>query len=206
MELTQARNRADDFIWIGNEAIYVQHRGDAASVKVELPSADPIPYVPRLHGIWDEAVQKSSQQRLTQALGGRLRMQMAHILVAIPDDTTWIELRALQDYFLMSGSGAPDKRLFFYPQSVLLRPAQESFLAITWSCRCLSVCHVHNGSVADRIRLDIARSGADELAGAIGGLCLSGHLPVYHPAIEAAPLPKMPGTGISPAQIQALNR
>lgn len=126
---------------------------------------------------------------------------MSCILAAIPDDATWIETRALQELFLISGSGAPDKRLFFCPQSLLLRPAREPFIAVTWSCRCLSICLVCNGAVASRVHLDIARCGPDELAEAIGGLRPNERLLVYYPEIEAAPLPDMPGTGVPLEQL-----
>lgn len=205
MDITQVHEHADSFIWIGGEAIYVRRRGNAATVKLELPPASPVPYVPRLYGVWEEAEQKGCQQRLTQALGGRLRTRAGRILVAIPDDITWIETRALQDYFLMAGSGAPDKRLFLFPQSVLLHPAQEPFLAVTWSCRCLSVCQVRDGAAIGRVYLDIARSGPEELAGAISSLCAAERLPVYYPAVEAAPLPSMPGIGIPLDQMQDFN-
>ena len=204
MDITQIRKHADHFIWIGSEALYVQHRGDTATIRIELPPAGPIPYVPRLHSLWEESGQRDFRQRLTQALGGRLRMRMGRILAAIPDDLTWIETRALQDYFLMSGSGAPDKRLFFCPQSVLLRPAQEPFLAVTWSCRWLSVGLVRNGSVSGRVHLDIARSGLEELVETIDSLCPTERVPVCYPEVEAAPLPAMPGTGIPLEQMLAL--
>ena len=139
MDIAQARKRANHAVWIGSEAIYVWHKKDASVERVELPPAGPVPYVPRFQGVWEEASQKAFQSQLTSALGG-LRIRMSDILVAIPDDATWIETRALQDFFLMSGSGAPDKKLFFYSQSVLLGPSEHSFIAVTWSCRCFSVC------------------------------------------------------------------
>lgn len=205
MDTTQIRDRADHIIWIGSESIHIRHKKEAVNERIELPPAGPVPFVPRFHGLWEEASQKTCQSQLTKALGGHLRMRMSCILAAIPDDATWIEARALQEFFLISGSGAPDKRLFFCPQSLLLRPVWESFIAVTWSCRCLSICLVRNGAVASRVHLDIARCGLEELAEAIGGLCPNERLPVYYPEIEAAPLPDIPGTSVPREQLLAPN-
>lgn len=205
MDITQMRDRADHIIWIGGEAIHIRHKKGASNERIELPPTGPVPFVPRFHGLWEDASQKDCQSQLTKALGGHLRMRMSYILAAIPDDATWIETRALQEHFLISGSGAPDKRLFFCPQSLLLCPAQEPCIAVTWSCRCLSVCLVRNGVVAGRTYLDLPRSGPEELAKAIGGLCPNERLPVYYPEIEAAPLPEMPGSGVPLEQLLASN-
>lgn len=201
MDITQIRNRADHIIWIGSEAIHIRHKKGVSNEQIELPPAGPVPFVPRFHGLWEETSQKGCQSRLTKALGGHLRMRMSYILAAIPDDATWIEIRALQEHFLISGSGAPDKRLFFCPQSILLHLAQEPFITVTWSCRCLSICLMRNGALAGRVYLDIAHCGPEELAEAISGLCPNEPLPVYYPKIEGAPLPKMPGTGVPLKQL-----
>lgn len=201
MDITQIRDRADHIIWIGSEAIHIRHKKGVSNERIELPPTGPVPFVPRFHGLWEEASQKDCQSRLTKALGGHLRMRMSYILVAIPDDATWIETRALQEHFLISGSGAPDKRLFLCPQSLLLHPAREPFISVTWSCRCLSVCLVRNGAVAGRVYLDTVCRGTEELAGAIRSLCPNEPLPVYYPKIETAPLSAMPGTGVPLEQL-----
>lgn len=204
MDATQARNRANQVIWVGNDALYIWHKKEAVKEQIELPPAGPVPFVPRLHGIWEEASQKVCQTQLSNALGGRLRMRMSHILVAMPDDITWIETRALQDFFLMSGSGAPDKRVFFYPQSVLLGPSGESFTAVTWSCRCLNVCQVRNSTVISRIHLDHSHCDSKDLASAIKSISPYEHLPVYFPGIETTPIAMESGQKISLEQIAHL--
>lgn len=201
MDITQMRNRADHIIWIGSDVIQIWHKKEGSKDQIDLPPVGSVPFVPRFHGLWEEVSQKACQSQLTKALGGHLRMRMSYILAAIPDDTTWIETRALQEFFLISGSGAPDKRLFFCPQSLLLCPTRESFIAVTWSCRCFSISLVKNGAVAGRMHLDITQSGLDELAKAIGSFCPDERPPVYYPQIEASPLLEMPGTGVSLEQL-----
>ena len=204
MDATQARNRANHVIWVGNDALYIWHKKEAVKEQIELPPAGAVPFVPRFHGIWEEASQKDCQTQLTNALGGRLRMRMSRILVAIPDDITWIETRALQDFFLMSGSGALDKGVFFYPQSVLLGPSEESFTALTWSCRCLNVCQVRNGTVISYVHLDHSHCDPKDLASAIKSISPNEHLPVYFPGIEAAPIAMESGLRMSLEQIAHL--
>lgn len=201
MDIAQARKRANHAVWIGSEAIYVWHKKDASVERVELPPAGPVPYVPRFQGVWEEASQKAFQSQLTSALGGRLRIRMSDILVAIPDDATWIETRALQDFFLMSGSGAPDKKLFFYSQSVLLGPSEHSFIAVTWSCRCFSVCLIQNGTVQNRIHLAAGHCKPEDLDTAIRSINFGSNLPIYYSDAETAPISQIPGTAVPMGQL-----
>lgn len=195
MDIVQARQRADFVVWIGGSTLHILHRKDRTKGLIELPPMEGVPYIPHFHGLWEEASQNSFRQ-LAQALGGRLRVRMGCILAAIPDDTTWIERKALEEFFIMAGSGATNKRLFLCPQSTLLRPPGETFAAVTWSCRCFSVCLVKNGSVSNRVYLDAARCSPEGLSATVRQVCSGESLPVYYPDWETTPMAIRAGTGV----------
>ncbi|MCI8478807.1 MAG: hypothetical protein HFE97_10825 [Oscillospiraceae bacterium] len=204
MQLSQARRCADYVLWIGTDAIYVWNKKEGKQDRIPFSPPEEIPYVPNFHTLWEDtkAREVPYMTALTRLLGGRLRAKMSCILLAAPDDITWIERRALEDFALMAGAGAVNKRLFFCPQSVALRPPEEQFLAITWSCRCFTLCLVREGAVEKTYWLPLSQTSREALHSAVKRL---ESLPVYYPQIEPAPFPLDIGTGRSLGQLAALD-
>lgn len=147
-------HRADAVLWVGTEAVYVwdKRAGVEAGIPFTGDALRDIPYVPKLHDLWEDA--PHYQEALRDIVGGGF-FRKKRILVAVPQDATTVEVTALED-FVRAALGASLKRggLWLYPQSIVLRGGAGTYVALNRSCRCYSVALVRDGEVAEEVLLD----------------------------------------------------
>ena len=88
--------KADVFIWTGEDALRIWDRRRGQEQEIPFDHGQKVPYVPRFHLLWEDP--KHYQEALRRALGrGKKR-----ILLAAPDDATFIERTALEDFICVS--------------------------------------------------------------------------------------------------------
>jgi len=143
--------RADIFIWTGEDGLHIWDRRRGEEKSISFDSGWKVPYVPRFHVLWEEP--QHYQQALRQALGrGKKR-----ILMAVPDDATFIERTALEDFVYASlGRRLKRRGLTVCSHSVSLGKGQ--YIAATRTCRCYCVALVTDGVVTNSQLLDAHRS------------------------------------------------
>ena len=179
-ETGSALERADIFIWAGMEALQVWNRRQKEEIGIPfLQDKDQkIPYVPKFHCLWEDPDHYSRELR--KAVGrGRHRIAMA-----MPEDATFIESTALEEFITQALGRRLRKRGGFTAcsQSVSLGAPDEHFIAVTRTCRCYSVARVKNGKIADSRLLDAHsgdRTAVDRTVQELSGASASG-MPVYY--------------------------
>jgi len=126
-------HRADAVLWVGTEAVYVwdKRAGVEAGIPFTGDALRDIPYVPKLHELWEDA--PHYQEALRDIVGGGF-FRKKRILVAVPQDATTVEVTALED-FVRAALGASLKRggLWLYPQSIVLRGGAGTYVALNRS-------------------------------------------------------------------------
>ena len=174
-----ARKRADIFIWVSMDALRIWKRKgkEEKGIPFQPEKDQKIPYVPKFHCLWEDP--KRYSEELRKAVGrGKFR-----VLLALPEDVTFIETTALVE-FVMQALGRRLKRrrgLSACPQSVCLGPSDETFIAVTRTCRCYCVARVQDGEIADSQLLDAHSGGRNELDRTVRDFTIRDGLPVYYP-------------------------
>ncbi len=175
--------RTDLLIWVGMEALQIwnRKREEEKGIPFLQEKNQKIPYVPKFHCLWEDPVHYSKELR--RAIGrGRFR-----VLLAMPEDITFIESTALKD-FIYQAMGGRLKRfhgLTACPQSVLLGPYGEHYIAATRTCRCYCLAEVKNGEIVDSQLLDAYQSDRNSLDWAVRDLSAKNSgIPVYYPESE----------------------
>lgn len=145
--------RADVFIWTGEDALRIWDRRRDQEKTIPFDTGCKVPYVPRFHALWEEP--KYYQEELCKALGrGKKR-----ILLAVPDDATFIERTALEDFVYASlGRRLRRRGLCICSHSVSLGKPTGQYIAATRTCRCYCVALVTDGAVTNSQLLDAHRS------------------------------------------------
>lgn len=179
--------RADAVLWVGTEAVYVWDK--RAGVEAGIPFAGDalrdIPYVPKLHDLWEDPPRY--QEALRDIVGGGF-FRKKRILVAVPQDATTVEVTALED-FVRAALGAALKRggLWLYPQSIVLHGGTGTYVALNRSCRCYSVALVRDGEVAGEVLLDAQTASRNAVLSeirAFRGRTGQMALEIYYPLME----------------------
>ena len=90
-------HRADAVLWVGTEAVYVwdKRAGVEAGIPFTGDALRDIPYVPKLHDLWEDA--PHYQEALRDIVGGGF-FRKKRILVAVPQDATTVEVTALEEF------------------------------------------------------------------------------------------------------------
>ena len=145
--------RADVFIWTGEDGLHIWDRRREQEKSISFDTGWKVPYVPRFHVLWEEP--KHYQEELRRALGrGKKR-----VLMAVPDDATFIERTALEDFICASlGRRLKRRGLTICSHSVSLGKPTGQYIAATRTCRCYCVSLVTDGVVTDSQLLDAHRS------------------------------------------------
>lgn len=194
--------KADVFIWTGEDALRIWDRRREEEKSIAFDTGWKVPYVPRFHVLWEEP--KHYQDALRKALGrGKKR-----ILLAVPDDATFIERTALEDFVCASlGRRLKKRGLTICSHSVSLGKGQ--YIAATRTCRCYCVALVKEGVVTSSQLLDAHRSERGALereiydfrdeAGELG-------LKVYYPETEEDWTLMGLGKSISFAQMATMDK
>ena len=145
--------RADVFIWTGEDGLHIWDRRREQEKSISFDTGWKVPYVPRFHVLWEEP--KHYQEELRRALGrGKKR-----VLLAVPDDATFIERTALEDFICASlGRRLKRRGLTICSHSVSLGKPTGQYIAATRTCRCYCVALVTDGVVTDSQLLDAHRS------------------------------------------------
>lgn len=179
--------RADAVLWVGSEAIYVWDRraGVEAGIPLAGDAPEEIPYVPKLHELWEDAPRY--QEALREIVGGGF-FRKKRVLVAVPQDATTVEVTALED-FVRAAMGGALKRggLCLFPQSVALHGGTGTYVALNRSCRCYSVALVRDGEVADEVFMDVQTTSRSGLLSEVRGFrSRTGQmaLEIYYPQTE----------------------
>ncbi|MDE7246095.1 MAG: hypothetical protein K2O18_19270 [Oscillospiraceae bacterium] len=181
-ETGSALERADIFIWVGMEALQIwdRRREVEKGIPFLLKRDQKIPYVPKFHCLWEDPDHYS--QELRKAVGrGKLR-----VLLAVPEDATYIETTALVEFVAQAFGRQLKKRrgLVSCSQSVSLGKPDEHFIAITRTCRCYCVARVKDGKIADSQLLDAHGGGrnANTVEFAVRDFsAAAASMPVYYP-------------------------
>ena len=145
--------KADVFIWTGEDALRIWDRRRGQEQEIPFDHGQKVPYVPRFHLLWEDP--KHYQEALRRALGrGKKR-----ILLAAPDDATFIERTALEDFICVSlGRRLRRGGLTICSHSVSLGKPSGQYIAATRTARCYCVALVKDGAVVDSQLLDAHRS------------------------------------------------
>ena len=174
--------KADVFIWVGEDALLIWNRRREQEQRLSLDIGQKIPYVPHFHVLWEDP--KHYQTELRKLLGrGKKR-----VLLAVPDDTTFIERTALEDFIRASlGARLKRKGLTTCSHSVSLGRPDNQYIAATRTCRCYCIALVKNGEVVDSQLLDAHRSERNALEWEIRDFRNQANEPglrVYYPETE----------------------
>lgn len=175
----------DLLLWVGNEALYLwdRKRGELEPLPYPVPP-EPVPGLPRHCLLWEDSKTTTNALRRHAGAGPLSRRR---VLLAVPDDASWVERRALDDFVRMACiERHGEKGLLLRPQGELLGDGQGPYLALNWSCRCVTATLVQGGTAVQRRH--IARTSPAALAEA---LALLGSYPIYSPGWEAPP-PDLP--------------
>lgn len=190
MNFDHTRKGMEYLLWIGNNSIYIWNKKENKEERIDLTLSEKIPYVPKFHAVWEETYYCD---KLNRAFGGTPWIHRKRIIMAVPDDITWIEKRALIEFAIRAGAG---KKLTLYPQSLLLNPLAERYIAVTWSCRCLSICLIKDGIAEKKDWLAISSTWEDFIS-KIGSIGFYDDVPTFYPQIEPPPFLFKIGTGLS---------
>lgn len=174
--------RADVFIWTGEDGLHIWDRRREQEKSISFDTGWKVPYVPRFHVLWEEP--KHYQEELRRALGrGKKR-----VLLAVPDDATFIERTALEDFICASlGRRLKRRGLTICSHSVSLGKPLGQYIAATRTCRCYCVALVTDGVVTDSQLLDAHRSERGALEREIYDFRAEAGAPdlkVYYPETE----------------------
>lgn len=187
-DYNQELRHADVVLWVGNEALYVwvKQGGVEAGIPFAEGTRSNIPYVPKLHFLWEDAAHY--QQALRDITGGAF-FHKERVLMAVPQDATTVELTALEDFVHAAMGNGLKKRdgLILFPQSVALHGSTGAYIALGRSCRCYSVSLVRGGEVAEEVLLDSQQTSRNEILGQIRAF--RGHsgnmaLDIFYPRTE----------------------
>lgn len=145
--------KADVFIWTGEDALRIWDRRRDEEKSIAFDTGWKVPYVPRFHVLWEDP--EHYQRELRKALGrGKKR-----ILLAVPDDATFIERTALEDFVRASlGRRLKKRGLTICSHSASLGKPTGQYIAATRTCRCYCVALVTDGAVTSSQLLDAHRS------------------------------------------------
>lgn len=181
-EKDSALKRADIFIWVGMDALHIWNRKREEEKGIPFLQGDDqkIPYVPKFHCLWEDPAHYCKELR--KAVGrGKFR-----VLMAIPEDVTFIESTALEDFIYQAMDHHLKRRgLVTCPQSLALGPPDEHYIAATRTCRCYGIARVKNGQIADSQLLDAHKSDRAALDWAVRDLSTKDTaLPVYYAESE----------------------
>lgn len=170
----------DLLIWVGNEALFLWDRKRGELDPLIYPvSPEPIPGLPRHCFLWEDSKAQTDALRRRAGAGPLSRRR---VLLAVPDDASWVERRALEDFVRMACiERHGEKGLMLRPQGELL--GVGDYLALNWSCRCVTASLVRGGRAVQRRHMALPPAGPlEELLDALGPY------PVYSPALEPPPL------------------
>lgn len=176
---------ADVLIWVGGDALLIwdRRRKQEKKVPFSLEDTQKIPYIPKFHILWENPAYY--QTELRKALGrGKFR-----ILLSVPEDVTFIEKTALED-FIYAAMGRRLKRrrgLAVCSHSVLLGRPKGQYIAATRTCRCYCIALVKDGEIIDSELIDAFRSDRGALDWSVHDLAVkakSSRLKVYYPESE----------------------
>lgn len=190
--MAQFQKTIDYFLWIGNNAIHIWSQKERSAQQVVFHPKESIPYVPKFHAVWEGT---DCPDQLRRMIGGKFRARMSRILMAVPDDISCIEEKALEEFAMFARSSMSEKKFLMVPQALILEPALEKYIAITWSCRCFSVSLVQNKAVIKKNWTDIS-SNQENLLSEVKKICPYENLPVIYPQIDTSPFPLAFGKGI----------
>lgn len=174
----------DLLLWVGNEALYLwdRKRGELEPLPYPVP-AEPVPGLPRHCLLWGEDGQAETGALRRRTGAGPLSRR--RVLLAVPDDACWMERRALEDFVRMACiERRGEKGLVLRPQGELLGDGQEPYLALNWSCRCVTASLVQGGRVLRRRHGALRGAGQDSAEDLAASL---GPYPLYAPGLEAPP-------------------
>ena len=130
--------RADVFIWTGEDGLHIWDRRREQEKSISFDTGWKVPYVPRFHVLWEEP---------------------KHYQEELPDDATFIERTALEDFICASlGRRLKRRGLTICSHSVSLGKPTGQYIAATRTCRCYCVALVTDGVVTDSQLLDAHRS------------------------------------------------
>ena len=171
--------RANVFIWVGDDMLRIWDRRREQETDIPFDVGQHVPYVPHFHVLWEEP--KHYQSALRGALGwGKKR-----VLIAVPDDASFIERTALEDFVCASlRRRLKRKGLMLCSHSASLGKGQ--YIAATRTCRCYCVALVKSGEVQDSRLLDVHRSERGALEWEIKSFRdeAGAELKVYYPETE----------------------
>lgn len=148
----QKMKKTDYFLWIGNEAIYIWDRKKKHKERISYleSNLEQFPFIPKFHSIWENfGYYKDGLGKIM----GRNFFNSCRILVAVPEDLSGIEKRALEDCIYMATGGRINRSsgLWLCSHSLTLHTSAEDYIAVTESCRSVCIALVRNGGVEQRI-------------------------------------------------------
>lgn len=148
----QKMKKTDYFLWIGNEAIYIWDRKKKHKERISYleSNLEQFPFIPKFHNIWENiGYYKDGLGKIM----GRNFFNSCRILVAVPEDLSGIEKRALEDCIYMAAGGRINRSsgLWLCSHSLTLHTSAEDYIAVTESCRSVCVALVRNGGVEQRV-------------------------------------------------------
>lgn len=198
--------RADVLIWTGAEALYIwdRRRKERRDIPFSEGDSQNIPYVPKFHVLWEKP--KHYQSELRKLVGWR----KCRVLLAVPEDISFIEKIALED-FIYSALGTRLKRrgLASCSHSLTLGKPTETYIAATRTCRCYCIALVQEGKVTDSELLDAYRLDRFALDGIVRDFQDIAHdrdLRVYYPETEEDWALMGLGKNVSFAKIAAMDK
>lgn len=177
--------RANVFIWVGGDGLRIwdKRKKQERVIPFDMEDALNIPYVPRFHTLWERP--KYYQTELRKILG----ISRRRVLMAVPEDVTFVERTALED-FIHAALGHRLRRrrgLMVCPHSVALGRPKGQYIAVSRTCRCYCVALVKDGEMTDFELLDAYRADRFALDGIVRDFRAQAHdsgLKVYYPETE----------------------